>query len=178
MAYKNIAKMFATSGFHPVLVDISWKGTTISTNVEHFLKKFKKSPASKKYILGFSYGAMIAFIAAAEVKVEGLILCSLSPYFSEDLKDLKNKNLSSLARLRYEDFAKFNSGSIAKKTRAKQILMIYGASEARALVARVKKTFDQINLSQKSLISIARTEHEIGSAKYMGTIREAAASLS
>ncbi|MFI5265598.1 MAG: hypothetical protein ACHQT7_02540, partial [Candidatus Levyibacteriota bacterium] len=93
-AYKEIAKVLKSEGYHPILVKIPWKGSTISSSTEYFLKRFNKIDAKKKYILGFSYGAMIAFLAATKVKTTGLILCSMSPYFKEDLSKSNIRGMS------------------------------------------------------------------------------------
>ncbi|MCL5071361.1 MAG: alpha/beta hydrolase [Actinobacteria bacterium] len=93
-AYKDLAKIVKAEGYNPVLISIPWKQTTISENCEYFLKLFKKINADEKYILGFSFGAMIAFLASTKISVSGLILCSLSPYFKEDLSELDENWLS------------------------------------------------------------------------------------
>lgn len=77
MAYRNIAQILKSQGFHTIPVAIPWKHTTISENTMYFLKKYKKVKTKKKYLLGFSFGAMIAFLASTKVRVSGLILCSL-----------------------------------------------------------------------------------------------------
>lgn len=159
-AYKEIATILKSQGYLPILVKIPWKQTTISENTKYFLKKYKKFNSRKKYILGFSLGAMIAFIASTKVRVSGLILCSLSPYFKEDLP-------SSL----------FDCATVAKKTKAKQILMLYGAKEAKALIKRVNEAFDQVSSTNKYLIPIRATEHNIGDKKYLNKIHQVAKTL-
>lgn len=175
-AYIEIAKILKSERYCPILVDIPWKNTTISQNTEYFLKLYKKTEAKKKYILGFSYGAMIAFIASTKVSSAGLILCSLSPYFKEDLPKI-NKNLSLLMTSRYEDFSKLHCETLAKKIKTKKILMLYGSQEARTLIKRVTGAFDQISSKKKHLIRISKTKHEIGNKKYLNTIHHATREL-
>lgn len=170
-AYKEIAKMLKSEGYHPILVTIPWKQTTISQNSEYFLKKYKKTNAKKKYILGFSFGAMIAFIASTKVRASGLILCSLSPYFKEDVSRIHAGWISSI---KIEDFARLHCGSLAKQIKAKQILMLYGTHEAKSLINRVTQTFDQIVSEDKYLVAIKKTEHNIGDKNYLYTIHQIA----
>src|SRR5688572_27819883 len=92
-AYQSLAQILKSEGYEPIVVAIPWKKSTISENTQHFLKTYNKTKAGKKYVMGFSYGAMIAFIAATKVDVEGLILCSLSPFFSEDVFHKKQRVL-------------------------------------------------------------------------------------
>src|SRR3989344_7704712 len=84
-AYKQISKILKKEGYYPIVVVIPWKNSTISQSAEYFLREYQKVEAKKKYILGFSLGAMVAFLVSTKVKTAGLILCSLSPYFREDL---------------------------------------------------------------------------------------------
>lgn len=169
-AYKTIARMLKKQGYHPILVDIPWKQTTISQNTEYFLKEYKKIKAKEKYILGFSFGAMIAFIASTKVNVSSLILCSLSPYFKEDIKKTKNKLNSSLKTKRHNDFLSLNCKILAKQIKAKQVLMLYGKEESKPLIKRATDTFYQIPSIEKYLISVKNTKHNIGDYRYLETI--------
>lgn len=177
LAYTRLAKMLRSEGYSPILVKIPWKNSTISENTEFFLKRFKKNEDIKKYILGFSYGAMIAFLAATKVKTSGLILCSLSPYFKEDVSKIKNRGISSLMQERYKDFSKLHCESLAKKIKTKQVVMLYGTLEARSLIRRVTETFGKIEGKNKKLISIRKTEHNIGDKKYLQVIHSATQTL-
>lgn len=159
-AYKAIVKIVKSQGYTPILITIPWSKSTISENTSYFLKEFKKINAKKKYILGFSFGAMIAFIASTKVKVSGLILCSLSPYFKEDIAS-----------------SQFHCARLAKQLKAKQILMLYGARETKSLISRVTQAYDQIPSLHKYLIPIKETEHDIGNKKYLHKIHQVAREL-
>lgn len=153
--------MLKRQGYTPIPVTIPWKQTTISENTDYFLKKYKKVDIKNKYILGFSYGAMIAFLAATKVKTSGLILCSLSPYFKED----------------YQGFPNLPYAKLAKQIKAKQTLMFYGAKETKSLIKRVSATFRYIPSANKYLIQIQKTEHDIGSIRYLQTLQFATKEL-
>lgn len=153
--------MLKKEGYYSVLIDIPWKQTTISQNTDYFLKEYKKTKAKKKYILGFSFGAMIAFLASTKVNPSGLILCSLSPYFKED----------------YQGFPNLPYAKLAKQIKAKQTLMFYGAKETKALIKRVSATFRYIPSGNKYLIQIQKTEHDIGSIRYLQTLQFATKEL-
>lgn len=176
-AYKAIAKILKSQGFSSVLVSIPWRKTTISQNTAYFLKKYKKLNSRKKYILGFSFGAMIAFLASTKVRTSGLILCSLSPYFKEDMVNADNNLASSVTKQRFHDFKKIHCATLAKQVKAKQILMLYGAKETKPLIKRVRKTFKQITSTKKHLIPVKETEHNIGDKQYLHTIHHIAREL-
>ena len=171
-AYKQIVKILKKDGYSPILVNIPWKKATILENTKYFLKEYKKINSKNKYILGFSFGAMIAFIASTKVRSNGLILCSLSPFFKEDLP------VSKIVAKKNKDFYKLRSVSLAKKIKSEQILMMYGAQEARSLIRRANDTFNHISSANKFLFSIYKTEHDIGDKRYLNKIHQAARVLS
>lgn len=177
-AYKNLASLLKEEGYAPVPVKIPWKNSTILENTEYFLKKYNKISSKEKYILGFSYGAMIAFIAGTKVASRGLILCSLSPYFKEDIDTRTNLAKSQLAQQRYEDFLKLKCQDLAKKLKSKQVLMLYGTLEARILINRVSSAFKEIQTKNKLLVKIKKAEHDISNKKYMYAVLRASQILS
>lgn len=169
-AYKEIAKILKKEGHSPILIKIPWRKTTISENTEYFLKKYRKTNTRKNYVLGFSFGAMIAFLASTKVNVSGLILCSLSPYFQEDLPKMKRRLLSPLVTKRYQDFTGLHCATLARKIRAKQIHLLYGTKEDKSLKKRIFDTYRQIPSAQKYLVSVKKTEHDLASRRYLDKI--------
>ena len=176
-AYKAIATMLKSEGYRPIPVAIPWKQTTISQNTEYFLKKYKKIHARKKYIIGFSFGAMIAFLASTKVNTSGLILCSLSPYFREDVKKTSINNISPMGKLQHQDFSKLKSSMLARQSKAKQTLLLYGARESKPLIRRVTKTYKQLVSTDKYLIQVRAADHNIGDKRYLQTIHQIAKQL-
>jgi hypothetical protein len=164
--YKKIAKILEKEGYAAVPISVPWKKGTILSNTEYFLEEYKKVNAKKKYILGFSYGAMIAFLASTKVDVEGLVLCSLSPYFREDVRNKRKRANKDLAKLRF--------ARLAKKIRAEQTFVLYGTREAYSLINRTREAFDKISSPDKFLLPVDRTEHNIGSRRYLAKIHQAA----
>lgn len=89
--YTRIIPLFKAKGFKTIPITISWKNKTMSGYVEQFLQRYNPTPKDKVYLFGFSFGAMIAFISssAGQTKPKRMILCSLAPFFKEDLPFLK-----------------------------------------------------------------------------------------
>jgi len=83
-----MAPFFKSKGFIVKEVSIQWMYRVMSDYVEQFQDFYLKNKGEKNYILGFSFGAMIAFLSAPTLKPNKLFLCSLSPYFKEDLKNI------------------------------------------------------------------------------------------
>lgn len=176
-AYKSLAQMLKKEGFSPIPVNISWKQRTVSENTDEFLKQFKQVRRKEKYILGFSYGAMIAFLAATKVKTSGIILCSLSPYFKEDLFKKYPGVRADITKMQYKDFLNLPCSILAKKVRTKHVSMLYGDKESKLVISRVTQTFKLINAKQKYLLPVKKSEHNIADKRYQHTINFAAQQL-
>lgn len=91
-AYDVIADYFKDAGIKPIHVPIKWdlkKPGDFELYNKQFLKKYRKGKGDKVYILGFSFGALIAFLTETETKPDAVLFCSLSPYFKEDYKKIK-----------------------------------------------------------------------------------------
>lgn len=175
--YNLLKKRLQKYGFRVVPVAIPWSGSTIADNTEFFMKKYmekleKLNVSSKDvYLLGFSYGALIAFLAATKISVKGLLLCSLSPFFKEDLPKKLPKNSSTLQTIRYKTFAALQNKKLAPKVKAKSVCMLYGEKESTALINRSKKTFRVIASKKKYLFAISKTQHNISDKKYINAIQ-------
>lgn len=175
--YGVLKKRLQKDGFFVVPIAIPWSGSTITENTEFFLKKYieklsKLHVTSKDvYLLGFSYGALIAFLVATKISVKGLLLCSLSPFFKEDLPRSLPKKSSSLQIIRYNTFATLRSKQLAQKVKAKSVCMLYGEKESSTLINRSKKTFRIIASKKKYLFAISKTQHNISDKKYINAIQ-------
>ena len=175
--YKNVAKILKKEGYIPVAIAIPWKKSTILQNTSFFLNEYKKhislekykNKRKKTYILGFSFGALIALIAATKIRVSGLVLCSLSPFFKEDL--------STKEKVKSTEFTKLHSRKLAKQIKTKQVHMLYGEKEAKKLIRRAKKAFGYFTGVEKYLIPIQAVSHDIGHSRYLQKIHTTATML-
>lgn len=181
--YVSLKKKLKTEGYTVVTVAIPWRDSTIVENADYFLEKFEKKlskinlAAKDVYLLGFSYGALIAFLASTKIAVKGLILCSLSPFFREDLPKKHPQHISVLQKKRYSAFTSLRARHLAKKVKAKNLMMLYGEKESLRLIQRTKSAFSAIESHKKYLFSIQNTEHNIADIKYISAIHFATSFL-
>ena len=175
--YVALKKKLKNEGYIVVSIGIPWRDSTIIDNADYFLKKFKsklsklETSAKHVYLLGFSYGALIAFVTSTKIAVKGLILCSLSPFFKEDLPKKLSQNISLLQEKRHSAFIALSAKKLAKKVKAKNVMMLYGEKESAHLIKRTKSAFSAIDSQKKYLFSIQNTEHNIADIKYISAIR-------
>src|SRR5579872_1101996 len=79
--YKWMKIYFKSLGFGVKVVPILWDRRVMSQYIEQFKDYYSRNKGDTNYVLGFSFGAMIAMISAPNLHPTRLYLCSLSPYF-------------------------------------------------------------------------------------------------
>lgn len=169
--YQKIAEYLQAKNIDPIPVPIAWKERTITESVASFLELDKQQHAIKKDILGFSFGAIIAMIASTSIPVDTLILCSLSPFFQEDLPLIPAKYTQDLTTKQIEEFEVMNNKAIIRNSTARKIILLYGTSEGVFVEKRAKDTFANIS-SEKQMIVIDGVKHKIEDEKYQRAIQE------
>ncbi|MDZ4231277.1 MAG: hypothetical protein U1C52_00590 [Patescibacteria group bacterium] len=173
--YNKIAKFFEEYGIEPIHVDIDWKQSSperFSNYTEQFLEIYKKPKGVEVYILGFSYGATIAFLTTTKTKPKTLILCSLSPYFKEDLNGMKPSWIRWFRKNFIESDYSFTK--LAPKVKSKTYLIV-GDEEDKSCLIRAKDAREKI---QDSKLSIAKgAKHKIGQREYLETVKRVISKL-
>ena len=67
--YKKIGGFFKSKGFKVVYADITWNYRVMSDYVKEFTTKYKFNPKDDNYFLGFSFGAVISFLASVKLNI-------------------------------------------------------------------------------------------------------------
>jgi esterase/lipase len=168
--YKDIANFFQQRGIKPILVEINWERTTLSDNIEQFMKQFRKYKADEVYVLGFSWGAMIAFISSQETKPKLQILCSLSPYFREDLPFIKHQWRTGVGKHRMNDFKNYSFDKISRKVKNETILL-FGSKEPKQVYRRNRLAFKKLRCKKK-IIFIKNAKHDIRQKEYLTAVKK------
>lgn len=169
--YQEIAKYFKQKNFKPVIVEINWKRNTHTQYVEQFKKQYTEHVGKddKVYILGFSFGAMISCISVPELKPDGQILCSPSPFFQEDMPKIKKWWKDYHGKRRCEVFNKLSFANIAKQIKCKTYI-IAGNKEGIEVGHRAKDAKKKIKNSE--LFFLEGVRHDIADRKYLNKIAE------
>ncbi len=167
-SYNKIANLFKIAGIQAVHVDINWhhqKPRQFSDYVDQFLKQLDKPKGTDIFIFGFSYGATIAFLSESKVKVKALILCSLSPYFKEDIKNLEKDWVKSWKK----DFihSDYSFVEVAKKIHTKTYLCV-GKEEHLASLTRARSA--RMRVDNSELFVVKNAKHNINKKEYLEAI--------
>jgi len=172
--YQQAIKFFKSRNFKVIPIKISWKYKVMSDYVDEFFYQLSHKKSDDIYIFGFSFGAMIAFISAIKLKPKMLFLCSLSPYFKEDLKFLKKSWKNGVGKKRIEDLKNFSFQELAKDINCKTLLIV-GEREPKELHKRVKNAHKKIKRSELFVASGAK--HEISQKEYIKKLHEIISTL-
>lgn len=131
-------------GFKVVDVNITWNRKTMSDYVNQFISQVDQSE-EEIHTIGYSFGAVISFIASSKIKIKSQILCSLSPYFAEDLPGLKTSWKTWMGKKRLEDFESLKASEIAKKVSCKTVIMA-GNKEGVEIEKRLMATSTDLKI--------------------------------
>ena len=168
-AYLQIKKIATRKGYDVFPINISWKYKTGSDWLEEARGKILKDNNKEidSSILGFSFGALIAIELSKEFQFNNMYICSLSPYYSEDLKFIPKSATSWLGKRRINDFKKktFNPNNSTKAT------FMVGDSEWDFAKDKIKERYNKWG-GPKSLKIIKGSDHYIGNSAYLKQIEK------
>ena len=169
--YDWTREYFTSLGFKVKIPDIEWNNKVMTNYVNQFKNYYRENKTETNFVLGFSYGAMVAFITAVELKPDKLILCSLSPYFGEDLESLKKSWKQYIGHRRVDDFKSYKSKVIAPEITS-QTTVIYGSAEGVKYPRLKHRCMEVANTVNKCDLLVAKdAPHKIDYPSYVATIK-------
>jgi len=128
-SYKSLKKFFESKGYQVKLVPISWNYKTMSDYIKQFEDFYVKHKSDANHVLGFSYGAVVAFSTAEKLGIKKLYLCSLSPDFLEDVTGMQDWIKKYIGIRRLEDCLTRSGREVARKLTVPTVIF-YGEKEA------------------------------------------------
>jgi pimeloyl-ACP methyl ester carboxylesterase len=171
---KNYAWLLAflkTKNYKVVPVPVAWNYKTLSDNAVELLNFFKKYQGEKNYILGFSYGAVLAMLIANEVKPKRLYLCSLSPDFSEDLKFMTSDIKKYIGKRRLSDIKNRSGRKIAKELNVPTTIF-YGKKEGSEYPQLKKRCEETAKLIKNAKLKVVKdASHQIDFPSYVDAVK-------
>jgi esterase/lipase len=153
-------------------VSITWNYKTVTQNAEEFLHFYDNNKSTQNYILGFSYGAVIALMTENITNPKEIILCSLSPDFKEDTKNMPKWLQSYIGNKRYADTKTRSAHKLAKSIETNLVAM-YGEKEGNDYPLLKKRSEETANLATSSeLIIVKNAPHDISFPSYQTAIKQ------
>lgn len=170
--YQKLKKVLSSNGYEVLISPIDWNYKVLSGQVNQFKEFFNKNKSGDNSILGFSFGAMIALVCAKELNPNKLFLCSLSPYFKEDLDKIPQRWKNLMGKKRINDFSNisFSQAVLGLQVETKVFL---GELEARKFSVLEKRCMAvQKKIPQSQLIRINNAPHDIGNEHYIRALQK------
>lgn len=164
--YSWLIKLLKGKGYKVVPVPVNWNFKVLSENAEEIADFLKLYPTEEKYILGFSYGAVLIMLIANQFKFKKIYLCSISPDFLEDTKSISQEIRKYIGKRRYLDTQNRSALNIAKTINV-PVTIFYGEQEGKdfpQLKKRCEET-SQVVLKSK-LVVIKNAPHRIDDSNY------------
>jgi pimeloyl-ACP methyl ester carboxylesterase len=169
--FKWMRPFFKKLGYEVKTFAADWDHHVMSDYVAGFKEYYEKNKGKKNYVLGFSFGAMIALLSAKDLQPDRLYLCSLSPYFKEDMSKLRLDWQRMIGVRRKQDFL-LHSVNKATKQLDVPTVVLYGETEGDKfpnLKKRCEKTDE--SLSKSRLIVVPDSPHKIDHPEYIKAIK-------
>ena len=114
---------------------------------------------------------MIAFISAPDVDPARLYLCSLSPYFKEDIPTLKNWWKTYMGKRRMNDFAHHKAKAIAKEISCPTRIFC-GEAESKKFPTLLKRCEQaERDIKNAQLVIPENAPHEINFPSYVTALK-------
>ena len=124
---------------------------------------------SEEYnLIWFSFWAMIALRLSQKYKFNKVFLCSLSPYFSEDLFVHPKYYKSVLWIKRWKDFENNYSEKDINNHIGNDYKVIYWSDETKWLKTRTRKIIDSLTI--KDYTELEWVKHDISDKRYIRAI--------
>jgi pimeloyl-ACP methyl ester carboxylesterase len=128
--FKELREAIAAKGYGVLGVPITWNRKAVSDYLKLFLEFYEKNKSEQNIIVGCSYGAMVTFLAAPMVRPDKILLCSLSPYFREDmLKRGETRSSKKFGKSRTADHYSLLADSTAKKLNQTDVESVFMVGE-------------------------------------------------
>lgn len=171
--YKWLIAYLENNGIRVLKVPVAWNNKTLSQNAAEFVEYFNAHKSKENYILGFSYGAVLALITANLLRPKKIYLCSVSPDFSEDRASMTPWMKRYIGKKRFADTATRNGRKLAKQLLVPSVIL-YGEKEGKDYLSLKKRCEETVHLAKRSrLVVVKDAPHAIDHPEYREAIIKA-----
>lgn len=125
----------------------TWGYHTASSWTNELKKKLATIDTKNTIVVSFSFGAYITLLVSSEYKFQKIILCSLSPFFKEQMHNMPKSAQVFFGKKRVADF---NTHLLPKSIKCPAIFLFgsddwpFGISEAKKLAKKYGGVFEII----------------------------------
>lgn len=174
--FRQLRKAIELKGYKLIPVPIKWSHKTVAQYSDEFKNFYQQKKGKHNIVIGNSYGAMVAFLTAPDLMPDEVILCSLSPYFKEDVdKTTKQYRIKRFGKRREQGMQLLSAKDTAKRINDLKIpvTLLYGELEKTIyphLLERVKATAN--DLEDCELVELPKATHSFYEREYVQGIEK------
>lgn len=158
--YSELRKVVRSNGYEVIPVPLHWNKKTISEYTDQFVDFYAKNKGGEENIvIGNSFGAMVAFLAAPRIKPDRTLVCSLSAYFKEDMpKQKQSYMLRRFGKRRTADCHVISADETARQINELGLLITFMRGELEnwgrfiKLSERVEQSAKAVNNSKLVIV--------------------------
>ena len=170
--YQWLRTLLKASGFSVIPVPIVWERRTMDDYCADFESTYKKYKTQENYILGFSYGAVIAFLTAQTLGPKKIFLCSLSPDFKEDVSAMSSAMQKYIGKSRVAHSRRTSAKAVAKELTVPSVVFC-GEVEGKKYPQLMTRCRETVQIAARSkLVMVERAPHRIDFPAYQTAITE------
>ncbi len=171
--YQAVLDIYKECGYQAEFIRIDWKYKTIDDWVEQVKTKIPKEDLRNSLLSGFSWGSMIALAISAEhTNPKKLLLFSLSPYFAEDLPNVKKPWFKWAGKYRVAAFKNFSMNKLAAKIDCPTTIFIGSKEVSKYSDMRRRTREAHKRIKGSRVIEIKDVAHDVGNPKYVQAVEK------
>lgn len=171
--YSELRKAVRSKGYEPVPVPLYWNRKTVSEYTEQFVDFYEENKSSgENIVIGNSFGAMVAFLAAPKIKSDRTLVCSLSAYFKEDMpKQKQSYMIRRFGKRRTADCNLISANETAEQVNKLNLSIIFMRGELEnwgrfiKLSERVEQSAKAVNNSK--VVIVPNCPHSFRDSAYV-----------
>lgn len=167
LGYQEIGKCFSSLGYKVVFVEIIWKYKRVKDYLKQLTDLYQKEKGDKNIIFGFSFGALISYLGVPLLKPDALYLCSIAPYFKEDLDFIPNEDKITIGKKRLEDIKNLSFDAIVDQIVC-PVTIFFGENEQMFVKRRVQLAKEKIKNCK--VIEVPNAGHNISDINYIDRV--------
>lgn len=168
--YLPLLDAIETGGYEVEFVETTWSGYTLDQKLDSLRRRYIAHDPVSTILAGFSLGAWLSTLVAAEVSPQELWLFSLSGAYREDLALTPEGFRSFMGKSRLEFCSRYSFAEIAPRIQARRTWIFAGTEELSVLRNRCMQAARQISNAQ--LIEIPGMKHSINHPALLTQVRE------
>lgn len=159
-------------GFTVVKVPVKWDRTILTQNAKDFVDFYNLHKGKNNYILGFSYGSVIALMTANMLQPKKIFLCSLSSDFKEDRITMDENMVKYIGKRRFVDTLTRSGRELAKNLKIPTVVL-YGESEGKKYPQLQKRCEETARLAKNAkLVVVKGAPHKLDFPAYKEAIEQ------